>query len=521
MVGTNISGIPDVALSSNIPLKNGTNTFTGDNTYTGKNLFLAKYDATTINLSDSPYCSSYSYPNSYSNIFIGKNICNNTTSTNVIQNNVFIGNNIATGATNVRFNISIGNNSLQNLQIGDGNLAYGLNAIQNLVNGSANLAFGNETLFAHTLGSFNLCMGASNGANMGSITGSIIACDYNLLMGGRNISFGNNIAPNKTICNKNIALGFGALSSTKSSTSEAIQLTSNVAIGYFALGGGSGGASYIGIYGEANSAVGDLAGFKCCGTSSYCSFLGANADVASQSTVYTQATCIGANSVANSSNSVNIGTASDTTYITGALNVSGSSSFNSLSFTGTLNSISASTFAYISGLTSSAQTQINNIISGATSHTNVNFTGNINSIPASTFGYISGITSNIQTQITNITIGTTTIGSNSQYMHSAFGVLTGSSYTLTSPYSEIYSLAPTSSPMVITLPTASSTTAGLRFQFRRTGGTTTVLINSNASNIYPNNSLTATNAIMGSSVYSAVIYCAQVSATPTYGWFFA
>jgi hypothetical protein len=74
--------------------------------------------------------------------------------------------------------------------------------------------------------------------------------------------------------------------------------------------------------------------------------------------------------------------------------------------------------------------------------------------------------------------------------------------------------------MTITLPTASLSLIGVRIQFRRTGGTTTTTINSASSNIYPNNSLTLTNAIMASGVYTAVIYCTYITAS-TYGWYFA
>ena len=87
-------------------------------------------------------------------------------------------------------------------------------------------------------------------------------------------------------------------------------------------------------------------------------------------------------------------------------------------FGSSINSISSSTFSYLSGVTSSIQSQLNSItsnlsnyvdlsssqtITGTKSFTNLNFTGAINSISSSTFSYLNGVTSSIQTQLNNIT----------------------------------------------------------------------------------------------------------------------
>jgi hypothetical protein len=106
----------------------------------------------------------------------------------------------------------------------------------------------------------------------------------------------------------------------------------------------------------------------------------------------------------------------------------------------------------------------------------------------------------------------------SQYVHSSFTLTTGTTLSITSPFYEIYPLAPTSN-LVITLPVASLSYIGIRIQFRRTGGTTTTTITSATSNIYPNNSLTLTNSIMASGVYTAIIYCTYLTST-TYAWYF-
>ena len=217
----------------------------------------------------------------------------------------------------------------------------------------------------------------------------------------------------------------------------------------------------------------------------------------------------------------------------------GTSSFVNMTFSGTLNTVSAATFAYISGLTSSAQTQINNILNGTSAFTgtvgltNATFSGTLNTIPAATFAYISGLTSSAQTQINNILNGTSaftgTVGftnatfsgtlrsSNLQYINSSAALTTAATLTISSPYYANYPLAPTAN-MTITLPAASATTAGLRFQFRRTGGTTTTTINSATSNIYPNASLTLTNIILAASSYTISVYCTS-DGTTGYAWY--
>ena len=84
------------------------------------------------------------------------------------------------------------------------------------------------------------------------------------------------------------------------------------------------------------------------------------------------------------------------------------------SFTGTINNISTTTFAFINSLTSNAQAQLTNLAtkltgisyeSGNTTTTiagDVIFLNNLNSISATTFGYLSGLTSSIQTQLNSL-----------------------------------------------------------------------------------------------------------------------
>ena len=83
-----------------------------------------------------------------------------------------------------------------------------------------------------------------------------------------------------------------------------------------------------------------------------------------------------------------------------------------LSFTNTINNISTTTFGYISGLTSSAQTQISNLatkltdISYSASTTtianNLVFTGTLNNIIPTVFSYLSNLSGNIQDQLNSL-----------------------------------------------------------------------------------------------------------------------
>ena len=122
------------------------------------------------------------------------------------------------------------------------------------------------------------------------------------------------------------------------------------------------------------------------------------------------------------------------------------SGFTDINFSGNINSIAKSVFAFIGSLSSDAQTQINNISStGSTNTTSINnlntkttdltyttgtslstftnnfkvsgttslignltFSGNINTITPTIFGYISNLSSDVQNQITNLTNNSST-----------------------------------------------------------------------------------------------------------------
>jgi microcystin-dependent protein len=82
------------------------------------------------------------------------------------------------------------------------------------------------------------------------------------------------------------------------------------------------------------------------------------------------------------------------------------------SFTGSINNINPTVFGHISGLTSSAQTQISNLAtkltaisySGTTTtiSNSISFTGTLNNISTTVFGYLSGLQENIKMSLDNL-----------------------------------------------------------------------------------------------------------------------
>jgi len=87
---------------------------------------------------------------------------------------------------------------------------------------------------------------------------------------------------------------------------------------------------------------------------------------------------------------------------------------SNITFSGNLNTIPSATFAFINSLTSNAQAQLTNLATKLTaisyegSNTTTTIAGdliflnNLNSISATTFGYLSGVTSAIQTQLNSL-----------------------------------------------------------------------------------------------------------------------
>jgi hypothetical protein len=218
-----------------------------------------------------------------------------------------------------------------------------------------------------------------------------------------------------------------------------------------------------------------------------------------------------------------LGRASDVTYVAGGLNLPASKVFTVLGniFANGL-TITPTILGYIQGLTSSAQTQIDNILSGTSSHTNITFTGNINSISAATFAYISGLTSSAQTQISNIINGTTNIQQKDQYLNSTTIPFGGTAnQTISAPYYETYIINTTGS-ITITLPTAAASIAGVVLRFRRVNTPTAHAINSSAYYPLTSNAATTTVLLTASSATQAGNFISLICLLRTgtsYSWY--
>ena len=187
-----------------------------------------------------------------------------------------------------------------------------------------------------------------------------------------------------------------------------------------------------------------------------CTFIGAKSDTTADN--LTGVTCIGYNTKCGTSNTIQLGSNSEAVNISGALNVTGT-------ITGTINGV--------------VLTTTNQTIDG------------------------------VKTFSSSPVISDTAMGS---------VVFTNASYTIPSVFPEMVCFNIGATALTITFPTAGATYLGTRIKVRRVAGTTTTALNSASANIYQTNSLTASNVVLASGVYTTCIMCGYLTAS-TYGWF--
>lgn len=330
--------------------------------------------------------------------------------------------------------ISIGAGAFSFATGASDSVGIGTNALQNATDGVENFGLGNSALSHLTTGSYNTAV-------------SVLSMSYT--NGDGSVGIGRYAMINNTNSQFDVMIGFFAGVSTNLSSY-------NTGIGAYTAGSLVGGTNCTFVGASSGSGIINATSTTCIGSGS-----GASAD-------YSYSTAIGYNAQITSNNQIKIGTSSETTAIAG-----------NLTFAGTINSISSTVFGYISGLTSSAQTQINNIINGTTA-----LIINNQNIRESSPTLVTGTTLNLST-----------------------GVLY-----------DVYSFSVTAT-CTVTLPTITAANLGQRITFRRVAGTTTITVISSATNVYPTTSLTAQTTILASGGYSTTIFSAVLSATPTYGWF--
>jgi hypothetical protein len=298
----NTSGINNTAVgynASNINQKASSNTAVGANA-----LYYNKSDAITA---------------------VGDSALNsNTTGTQ----NTAVGYRALTFNTTGYENTAIGNVALSHNATGYENTAVGEHALDTNTTGYDNTAVGDDGLNLNTTGNENTAIG--EGAM------------FNNTIGNLNTTVGYQSLNSNTIGGLNTSVGAYALSSTSNS------LTDNTAIGYNAMNSATGGANTAcgestlwDVFGDYNVALGYQAGYDHVGyynvaigaislnnvSGQYNSVLGYGSTV--NPGTLDNATAIGANSLATSSNSVVLGSNAVTqTQFNGALMPYYSSSYN-------------------------------------------------------------------------------------------------------------------------------------------------------------------------------------------------
>lgn len=417
-------------------------------------------------------------PNQSNSFSLGGGLRNNATAG---TNNMAIGNCLVNNTTSPT-NMAIGNGVLNsNVSSVGQHLGIGHRALEALTTGEVNNAIGYLSGYTLQSGSWNSFFSTASGA------GILSNSNHNFCMGFQTMASWNNPdSGGATNVNRNLALGSQAMTIISSNISD------NVAIGFNALGNQF--ATLNGrLQGSRNVAIGSYAGYGLDGTG--CNdnvFIGYNTGVANgttpaiNTTTLTNITAINTGVLGTpTSNRVYIGNSAVTLNV-----LYGTLSIPNISFTGTLNSISTTVFSYISGLTSSAQTQISNIINGTTTLTGT-------------------------TKITTLQV------LNKQTLCSP--VLTGGSASYTFPMAEMYYIS-VSGPQTITLPAITTTSVGVKVIFRRapsTGSTIVITFNvSGGTQLIYNLSNTGANsvALLASGVFSVTL-CAGFLTASTYAWY--
>lgn len=417
-------------------------------------------------------------PNESTSFSLGGGLRNNATGG---TNNMAIGNCMVNNTTSPR-NMAIGNGALNsNVSSTGQHLAIGHRALEALTTGEVCCAIGYLSGYTLQSGSWNTFFSTASGA------GIVSNSNHNFCMGFQTMASWNNPdSAGATNVNRNLALGSQAMTIISSNISD------NTAIGFNALGNPFTTLNAR-LQSSRNVAIGSYAGYGLDGTG--CNdnvFIGYNTGVANgttpaiNTTTLTNITAINTGVLSTpTSNRVYIGNSAVTLNV-----LYGTLSIPNISFTGTINSISTTVLSYISGLTSSAQTQISNILNGTSLFTG---TTRINTLQL---------------------IDRQTLGS---------AVLIIGSTSLSIPLAQQYFIS-VSSVQTINLPAITATSVGIRVRFRRapatasnivitfavTGGTQLIynLANTGANSV----------ALLGSGVFSVEL-CSGFLTASTYAWY--
>ena len=581
MSGASITAtsIPDTALSTNVGLLSGAQTFSGGKTFTGG---ITASATQTISFGTNA-------PTMYGNNITGNTIPGSSIvsasigQTQVLNGFIALANNqtaagiktftsppVMSGASisaNTIAGASIVSASITQTQVSDGFL--------DLVNDQTIL--GQKTFTnAPVLSGENITSNSIKPTSIQSMYIDQSATDNNATFGSPNTTGTSNTA-------LGVACMTGIYTAGVENTGCGVLVLNSLGTGSYnscygtgsftALSGGSRntgyghGTGYFVVSGIRNTFIGSDSGadnfeFNRCSTLG--AYSGFNAAV-------NDSTSIGYGVKCDASNQIKLGRTTETTLIDGSFTMVN----NPIVLSGTNALVAGSTvitsvqLSYIQGLTSSAQTQLTNLstsisnilngtsgFTGTVGFTNATFSGTLNTVSAATFAYISGLTSSAQSQltslstsITNILNGTSAFTGTVGFVNATFsgttvttgtatfnGILTTkgtyikscaplqtTSFTISS--SLIYETYPIniSGTTTVTLPSASAALLGVTIRFRRVAGGAFAL-NSASSNIYPATLFVANATLLTASNTTSIgnsmtIVCLQLSATPTYGWF--
>ena len=479
------------------------------------------------------------------NAIVVKDSATNKTATiggsQTILNQVYIndGLKVSNGGVNINGGITSGttygsNNTTMNTILGSSNLtnpsnnvAIGASCLQNGTTAARNVCIGSNCLPYATTITDNCCIGYSITTSQSSQYNCVIGSQA-IAKGSNNCVMGyNNYLTNQgSIGNFNVAIGSNSLGYNAYNGFGTLEASYNCAIGYnsqlnstdyynTSVGceslynmAGRNGITANGNNGyttQKNVSIGYRSGY-----SQYrynnCTFIGSQSDASIDN--LTNATAIGYNCQVATSNTIQLGSNSETVKVSGNLNVNGT-------ITGSFS---------INGYCDLSNTQIVGgvktfssppIMSGAyiTSGT----------IPiTSIVGTACDLTTS-QTIAGNKTFSGQLITQNQIIGEASTTVITGATSLASGNLFQFYSVSAGASAFNITLPTITTSNIGTNIIFRRVGGTTTTavsFIGNGSQNVY-NTALTGgltAQALMGSGVYIVRLVALAISGT-TYGWF--
>ncbi len=312
---TNISSgtLADARLSTNVGLKNGTNTFSGSNSFS----LGLKIQGLTLGKGNGSIATNTAFGDS--------TLYSNTTG----ANNTAIGKASLKFNSTGNYNTACGSRTLKNNTSGSDNSAFGDGVLTVNTTGQANTALGSIAMNFNTTGAYNTAIGAAS-LKLNTIGSNNTAAGYSSLLnnstGNKNTAFGFGSLTGNSTASENTAMGAHSLEFTTIGVQNtavgafAMQINTtgkhNAAHGSYALHANTSGientacgyqALHINTTGSYNTACGRLALYSNT-TGNYNTAIGWGANVSTAA--LSNATAIGNDALVNASNRVRLGNTS-------------------------------------------------------------------------------------------------------------------------------------------------------------------------------------------------------------------